>query len=402
MNCLQKKIVFLCLFAGLMFAASGLFAQNPSTAKRFNLAVYATGTKDDNELDKSLLTIIQNRAITKLTCGGSEYQLIERSNDFLKQIQSEQKMQSSGEVADGQIAEIGAGFGAEKICVVSITIVQKYLYIATRIVDVATKTSFESGDAEEKLYLSIPQLTKTLDNSLNKMMNTKPRSKVSSETQKNVGKSEPASNVSSEAQKMVENTQSTSNVSSEVQKNDQKSEPASNVSYEAQKMVENTIPRSHVFSETSNYQEMNFKTYKREVKSGKDNFFCPSRAYQEYKKYNKSIVAGSVLMTVGTLLAGVSAPLFWYSGYKIQLVRYWGFDPYPLVYHCDTMIPAIISVSIGGCLFIAGMAVLCAAPSHLKKSYGYYINGEQHTASFNVHPYVDRNNTFGAGITLQF
>ena len=79
-------------------------------------------------------------------------------------------MQLSGDVADGQIAEIGAGFGAQKICVVSITIIGKYLYIATRTVDVATKTSYESGDAEITNYKSIPILTKTLDAALDKML----------------------------------------------------------------------------------------------------------------------------------------------------------------------------------------------------------------------------------------
>lgn len=308
MNCLQKKIVFLCLFAGLMLAATGLSAQNPSSAKRFNLAVYATGTQDDNALTPSLLTIIQNRAITKLTSGGSKYQLIERSNDFLKQIQSEQKMQSSGEVADGQIAEIGAGYGAEKICVVSVTIVEQYLYIATRIVDVATKTSFESGDAVCENYNSkIPELMKTLENSLDKML----------------GDAVPSSNVSSKAK------------DSEIK---------------------------------------NFTDYKKKVKEEKGTFLEPtSFAYKEYQKYHNFNVAGVVLAATGGLITATGSP----------------FD-------------IMISLPIGIPILATGCTLLCLAPGYLKKSYGYYINGEQNTASFNVHPYVDRNNTFGAGITLQF
>lgn len=312
MNCLQKIFVLLCLFTGLMLAASGLAAQNPSGEKRLNLAVYATGLQDDNKpLSSALQTIVQNKAITKLTSNG-KYQLIERSNEFLKQIQSEQNMQHSGDVADEQIAEIGAGYGAEKICVVSVTIINQYLYIATRIVDVATKTSYESGDAECEKYASkIPELTKTLEQSLDKMLG-------------------------------------------------------------------NAVAESNVSSKAQDPEIMNYKDYKKTLKKQRGAFLnTNSPAYKEYRKYHNLNVAGTFFTAIGGVLLITLLPIdddeFWIAG-----------------------------LSSGLPLIAIGCTLFCIAPSHLQKSYAYYMNGDQHTASFSVHPYFDRNNTFGAGITLQF
>ena len=310
MNCLQKIFVLLCLSIGLMLAGAGLSAQNPYGEKRLNLAVYATGIQDDNKaLSSALQTIIQNKAITKLT-GNGKYQLIERSNEFLKQIQSEQNMQHSGDVADEQIAEIGAGYGAEKICVVSVTIIKQYLYIATRIVDVATKTSYESGDAECESYNSqIPQLTKTLERSLDKML----------------GNAVAESNVSSKAQ-------------------------------------------------DPEIEETDFKTYKKKLKEQRGSFLDPkSSAYKEYRKYRNLNVAGTILTVTGGLIAATVSPFV-----------------------------LVIGLPLGIPLIATGCILYGAASGHLQKSYAYYKNGDKQTASFNIHPYFDRNNTFGAGITLQF
>lgn len=163
-----QSFCFVCTII-LCMSLQTLFAQKKGSEKVYNLAVYATGIQNDQKLSSSIQTVTQNRTITMLTSSG-KYRLIERSGEFLQQIRSEQSMQQSGDVADGQIAELGAGFGAEKICVVSVTIIDNYLYIATRIVDVATKSSFESGDAETNNYTSLPFLTQTLEIAVNKML----------------------------------------------------------------------------------------------------------------------------------------------------------------------------------------------------------------------------------------
>ena len=229
----------LSLMLGLICVS---FAQNTGNNERYNLAVYAVGLQNDQPLSTSIQTVVQNKTITKLT-GEGNYRLIERSNEFLQQIQKEQSTQQSGDVADGQIAEIGAGYGAQKICVVSVTIIDKYLYIATRIVDVATKTSYESGDAEVTDYTSIPELTKALESALNRM------------------------------------------IAKDVQ--------------QTTKTQSNNTPTS-TYSNTVGKMRSDYNTYIMHLKSEKGGFLeVNSMAYKEYRRYIGELISGLVLSGVG-------------------------------------------------------------------------------------------------------
>ena len=94
---MKKNLFFvLSLILGLIGVS---FAQNTGNNDRYNLAVYATGLQDGNALSASVKSVAQNTASTNLQKGGN-YQLIERSNEFLKQIEEEQRIQQSGDVAD--------------------------------------------------------------------------------------------------------------------------------------------------------------------------------------------------------------------------------------------------------------------------------------------------------------
>lgn len=312
-------LLFLTIFM-LTGWMSNLSAQSTGNNDRYNLAVYATGLQDDQPLSSSLLTVVQNKTITKLT-GEGNYRLIERSNEFLRQIQNEQTMQQSGEVADEQIADIGAGYGAQKVCVVSITIIDKYLYIATRIVDVATKTSYESGDAEIKEYTSIPVLTKALEDALDRM----------------IGKSS-------------NNT-----------------------------IVSQTSINNNNISNTSVQDKFDYLQYKQRLKKEKS-YFLESNilAYNEYNKYRTYLITGSILLPIGATL--ITTACIYYPGTAPWLGMF---------------IPGIVSLT-------AGTVLLCTMNNHLKKSYIYYLNGDQKTATLQFYPYSGGNNTFGAGLTLRF
>lgn len=162
MNRVLSFSVFVFLIISLLTGGfDNVSAQNAGSNDRYNLAVYATGLQDGSPISASVKSIAQNAATTNLTKGG-RYQLIERSNDFLKQIEEETSFQQSGEVADDQIAELGSSYGAQKICVISLTIVEDYLYVAARVVDVDSKTSFESGDADVEGYSGVSQIRSTV------------------------------------------------------------------------------------------------------------------------------------------------------------------------------------------------------------------------------------------------
>ena len=309
----------LSLMLGLICVS---FAQNTGNNERYNLAVYAVGLQNDQPLSTSIQTVVQNKTITKLT-GEGNYRLIERSNEFLQQIQKEQSTQQSGDVADGQIAEIGAGYGAQKICVVSVTIIDKYLYIATRIVDVATKTSYESGDAEVTDYTSIPVLTKALESALNRM------------------------------------------IAKDVQ--------------QTTKTQSNNTPTS-TYSNTVGKMRSDYNTYIMHLKSEKGGFLeVNSMAYKEYRRYIGELISGLVLSGVGVGLAIPGWIWFaWDDGEWLAMA-----------------IPGTV-------VAISGIALLCTMNTHLKKSYQYYLNGDQRAATLQFYPYYGSNNTFGAGLTLRF
>ena len=138
-----------------------LQAQN----QKLKLAVYATGN-----VDALLKNIAQNNASTELVNGG-RYQMIERSAEFLKYVSEEQNYQRSGAVDEGQIAELGKQYGAQFVCVVDITYYDKnkYLYVATRMIDVVAATSQRAGDAENTNYMSPADLRKCVTEAVKKM-----------------------------------------------------------------------------------------------------------------------------------------------------------------------------------------------------------------------------------------
>ena len=102
-----------------------VFAQKP------RIAVYVTGDDPINE-------IIANRLMAGLINSG-KYMPVERSTAFLAAVNKEHSYERSGEVDDEQIAKLGAQFGIQYICVVSVADVWNHeKYITSRILDVTS------------------------------------------------------------------------------------------------------------------------------------------------------------------------------------------------------------------------------------------------------------------------
>lgn len=159
----MKRLLYL-VFAVCFLQVGFAQAQN----QKLKLAVYATGN-----VDNLLKNVAQNNASTELVNSG-RYQMIERSSEFLKIVSTEQDYQRSGEVDDGQIAELGKQYGANCVCVVDITRLDSYLYVATRMIDVSAATSQRAGDAENTNYSTPADLRKCVTAAVKKMegMNT--------------------------------------------------------------------------------------------------------------------------------------------------------------------------------------------------------------------------------------
>ena len=96
--------------------------------------------------------------------------MIDRLSEFIKQVETEQKFSKSGEITDARIAELAASCGAQKICVISVTIEGDYLYVAARIIDVVSKLSSEIGDADVDNYSGVSQIRSTVVEATNHIL----------------------------------------------------------------------------------------------------------------------------------------------------------------------------------------------------------------------------------------
>lgn len=156
----MRKYILTFMFVQMAFMMT-LQAQNQN--QKLKLAVYATGNVDD--LFKN---IAQNNASTELV-GSGRYQMIERSTEFLSMIAKEHDYTRTGSVDDNQIAELGKQYGAQCICVVDITHIETYLYVAVRMVDVVSGTAHRAGDSENASYASPVDLRKCVTEAVKKM-----------------------------------------------------------------------------------------------------------------------------------------------------------------------------------------------------------------------------------------
>lgn len=118
----MKKLLIILLSALSLTA----FAQ-----QKPRIAVYVTGEDPMNE-------IIANRLMAGLINSG-KYMPVERSAAFLAAVSKEHEYERTGEVDDEQIAKLGAQFGIQYICVVSVLDVwDNEKYITSRILDVTS------------------------------------------------------------------------------------------------------------------------------------------------------------------------------------------------------------------------------------------------------------------------
>ncbi len=307
-----------------------------------NLAVYVTGTQNDQKLSISLQSMVENRTIIKLSTE-ENFHLIERYSEFIKQIQNEQ---TSGYVSDGKIAEVGLNCGAKKICVVNVTINNKYLYINARMVDVVEKNTVKSAVAELKNYNSIPQLTQILDTALNNMLASTPQA---------------VQNTVPIAQKETTTDKNSSKVTGGVTKSQKVPQKPAEI--------------------VGNNTKADMDVYMKRLRKEKGGFLdMNSLAYQEYSKYHKKGVAGGICL-------GMFSPVF-ITGVMMSI-----FDFY---------ISGAVLTGAGVALLISGIVELGTRNKHLQKSYQYYIGKEKKTATLSVHPYFGFNNTIGTGLTLRF
>ena len=109
------------------------------------IAVYVTGARDVDE--SSVLTTLILEALIK----SGKYSPVERSDEFVAQIDREMKKQTSGAVDESQISAIGKQAGVKFVCVVSLARAFGSAMLSARIINVETAMVETMGSAESRL-----------------------------------------------------------------------------------------------------------------------------------------------------------------------------------------------------------------------------------------------------------
>ena len=162
----MKKGLLISLLILLMGVGMQLMAQ-----ERLKFAVYVTGMKDGKAMtDTEEEMSTAHGTASDVMINSGRYEMIERSQTFLKQIREEQRYQQSGIVEDKQIAAIGKANGAQKVCVVQLVIKGKGLMVNVRIVDVETETASMSGRESSSNYTGWLDVEPVVESAVNKML----------------------------------------------------------------------------------------------------------------------------------------------------------------------------------------------------------------------------------------
>jgi len=129
----------------VLVCAAAAFSQNAEEQKKQKIAVYVTGSVTDDE-KKVLGTKILGELINS-----KQYRAVERSDDFVKELDRELSKQMSGDVADNQITTIGKQYGVQVICVADWTKALGAYSVSARMIEVESAEIIAIAD--ESCYI---------------------------------------------------------------------------------------------------------------------------------------------------------------------------------------------------------------------------------------------------------
>jgi hypothetical protein len=178
---MKKATMF---FMILIFAAFA-FPQNSEAQTKEKIAVYVTGSGNDNE-KKALGTKI----LIELVNSG-RYRAVERSDDFVRELDREQSKQMSGAVDDNQITTIGKQFGVQVICVADLTRAFGSNQISARLIDVESAEIMAIAEVTNSLE-SINDLTMASKKVVRGILGPNKKTSLRGTKQKSAGEAKPA------------------------------------------------------------------------------------------------------------------------------------------------------------------------------------------------------------------
>jgi TolB-like protein len=140
------------IFCALIFIQGCATSKPPTESYKPPMAVYVTGKGMEPDEKKVLNVNIVGHFVSN-----GKFEVIERLDDFLNEIETEQKKQRSGSVDESQISRLGKQYGVQFVCVTDVTNVKDSKYISARLIDVETAKVVATGKATSKLE-SIEQI----------------------------------------------------------------------------------------------------------------------------------------------------------------------------------------------------------------------------------------------------
>ncbi|MDE5567265.1 MAG: hypothetical protein K2J12_02360 [Muribaculaceae bacterium] len=128
------------IFIMLLLAVSFTTVDGQNNNFKQKLAVYMIG-----DIDEAYKKVIGSKMVSEIAAS-PDYIAIERTNDFLNAISSEQDYQVSGNVSDSQIAKIGQQFGVRYVAVVDANELLDEIFVSSRLIDVQSAVIVYSFD----------------------------------------------------------------------------------------------------------------------------------------------------------------------------------------------------------------------------------------------------------------
>jgi hypothetical protein len=104
------------------------------------MAVYVTG-----DAEEGIKKVLGSKLVAAITQSGN-YMAVERTSDFLAEIQKEQGYARSGNVDDEQISKLGKQFGVQLVCVADISNVLGASYASARLINVETASVIATAE----------------------------------------------------------------------------------------------------------------------------------------------------------------------------------------------------------------------------------------------------------------
>lgn len=135
MSAMKLYFLFITFFLGTLIMS--VSAQTPKQ----KVAVYVTG-----DAENGYKKVISSKLVTGITHSDG-YTAIERTADFLAELNKEHDYGMSGAVRDSQIARLGQQFGVQYVLVADISEVFESMFISARMIDVETARIINSTEA---------------------------------------------------------------------------------------------------------------------------------------------------------------------------------------------------------------------------------------------------------------